>query len=67
MLGEAVQVVLVADELDFLEACLNKRNVVTDALISDQELTRLLLNNTGDDVDIVGHGVVALLLAAEAL
>ena len=67
MLGEAVQVVLVADELDFLEACLNKRNVVTDTLISDQELTRLLLNNTGDDVDIVGHGVMALLLAAEAL
>ena len=67
VLGEAVQVVLVANELDFLEAGLNKRNVVTDTLVRDEELTRLFLNNAGDDVDIFGLCVIALFLTAEAL
>ena len=53
MLSQSVQIILVADELNLLEPSLNKGNVLPDSLVSDKELAGLLLNDAGDDVDVV--------------
>ena len=67
MLSQSVQIILVADELNLLEPSLNKGNVLPDSLVSDKELTGLLLNDAGDDVDVVRHCMLAPVLPAQAL